>query len=357
MADFVLKEPDGGDESDAFKVWTAGQPKSPNHLGLVGATIKLGPRVCKTVTVAKFGDGTTGEVKTRELRVSKYNRQLDGRFDFDKPDAAWVIENEEIERLLAFLNDDVDQAGRYRVVDTTSPSVELLDLLKDRPDDLFALIEALSEGANAEVIGAALAASDAGLTSAEAAVVAHRRNLLERAAAVAATSDATETDMQRLMGDAWWMFGGRYIGVVPRRQLFQLDEHDVSLVCSDGSLHIVELKGPVVPLLIKKHRNHWIVGSDVHEATMQATNYIRTADELGASAERNLREELGIDVDLRRVFATVVIGHRDHVSAEDMPDEQFDVALRTYNAALTRVQVITYDQLFDAAARSLDFRQ
>ena len=38
-----------------------------------------------------------------------------------------------------------------------------------------------------------------------------------------------------------------------------------------------------------------------------------------------------------------------------MPPEQFDVALRTYNAALSRVQVITYDQLFDAAGRSLIF--
>jgi len=355
VAEFVSKEAGGRVEPDAFKVWTGGQPKSPNHMGLVGATIKLGPKVCKTVSVAKFGDRTTGEVKKRVLRLSKYDRQAGGGFDFDNPVAACSVENEEIERLLALLNEDIDHAGRYRVVDAKSPAGDLLSLVKDRPEDLHVVIEALSTHAAPEVIGAALARSKGGLSSAETAVILHRRNLLEGAAAAAADLGVTETDMQRLIGNAWWIFGGRYTGIVPRRQLLQLDEHDIPLVCADRSLHIVELKGPVIPSLIKRHRNHWIVSSEVHEATMQATNYVRTADELGASAERNLREELGIEVDLRRVFATVVIGHREHLVAENLPEEQFDVALRTYNAALNRVQVITYDQLFDAASRSLVF--
>jgi hypothetical protein len=60
-------------------------------------------------------------------------------------------------------------------------------------------------------------------------------------------------------------------------------------------------------------------------------------------------------VDLRRVFATVVVGHRHHLAAPDMPPPQFDLALRTYNATLNRVQVITYDQRFDPAHRTLEF--
>jgi predicted Zn-dependent protease with MMP-like domain len=199
------------------------------------------------------------------------------------------------------------------------------------------------------------AESESGLTSAETAVILYRRQLLDRAVSEARVPDVTETEIQRLIGDCSWMFGGRYVGVAPRRELLQLEENDLPLFRLAGSLHIVELKGPFIPSLIKKHRNHWIVGNAIREATMQATNYVRTADELGASAERNLREELGIDVDLRGVFATVVIGHRDHLVAGDMPEEQFDVAPRTYNAAMNRVQVVTYDQLFDAAARSLVF--
>jgi len=349
------RDPVGSGARDAFKVWSAARSESPNHMGLVGATVKLGPKVCKTVTLAQYGDGSTGEMKKRVLRVSSYDRLPDGGFDYEHPSATWFVENEEIETLLAFLNEDIDQAGRYRVIDALSPASDLLDLINDHPDDLHALVEALGAGADPGVVGDALSQSEGGLTSAEAAVLLHRRALLEEAASVAATPSVSETEMQRLIGDAWWLFGGRYVGVVPRRQLLQLDEHDIPLVCADGSLHIVELKGPQIPSLIKKHRSHWIVGNDVHDAAMQATNYIRTADELGAGAERNLREELGIDVDLRRVFATVVVGHREHLVAEGMPAEQYDLALRTYNAALNRVQVITYDQLFDTARRALAF--
>jgi hypothetical protein len=158
-----------------------------------------------------------------------------------------------------------------------------------------------------------------------------------------------------LLGNAWWLFGGRYVGRLQRADLLQLDEHDIPLITADGALHIVELKGPRIPSLVKKHRNHWIVGKDVHEATMQATNYIRSADEQALSVQSLVREELGFEVALRRVSATVVIGHRDHVAAEDLPEGQLALALRTYNSALARVQVVTYDELLEGARRALEF--
>src|SRR5205823_4387645 len=143
-------------------------------------------------------------------------------------------------------------------------------------------------------------------------------------------------------------FGGRYVGIVPRRDLLPLDQHDIPLIAADGSLHIVELKGPNIPKLVRKYRNHWIVGDEVHQATMQAANYIRTADEWGLSAAKSAHEELGIDVDFRRVFATVVIGHRAYATADDPPPAQLDLALRTYNGHMARVEVVTYDTLFDS---------
>ena len=45
------------------------------------------------------------------FRASKYDRHADGGFDFDNPDATWFVENEEIEKALAFLNEDVDHAA------------------------------------------------------------------------------------------------------------------------------------------------------------------------------------------------------------------------------------------------------
>ncbi|MCP4308704.1 MAG: DUF4263 domain-containing protein [bacterium] len=351
MPEFTLEEPS---DDDAFRIWASAQPQSGNHLGLEGATVKLGPKVCKTVSLALFGDGTTGEVSKRVLRVSAFNRS-DGQFDFSNPSATWFVENEEIDRLLAFLSHDVEQPGRYRVIDADSPIADLASILEGRTEDLQGLIGVLTENAEPDLIADALAQSATGLSGAEMAVIAERRRLVEQAVELAEQPTVTEPELQALIGDAWWLFGGRYVGVLGRRDLLNLDQHDIPLITADGSLHIVELKGPRVPSLIKKHRNHWIVGTDVHEATMQATNYVRSADEHALALQTSASEELGMEVALRRVFATVVVGHRTHLDAPQMPPEQFDLAIRTYNASLSRVQVVTYDQLFDAARRSLQF--
>ena len=342
-------------DDDAFRMWVSdGQPQSPNYLGLKGATLKQGPRVYKTVRFSQYGDGKTQEIRTRELRFSSYTR-TDGELDFDAPDNTWYIEDEEIERLLAFLNTDVDHTGRYRVVDAESPASDVLDLLENGGDYLREVLGGLAEVADPSVVGETLSRSDAGITGAELAVLAARRDLVRNASELVCRDGVTETELQRAIGDAWWIFGGRYIGVLNRRDLLNLDQHDIPLITADSSLHIVELKSPQIPTLVRRHRNHWIVGADVHEATMQAMNYVRTADELGLQLQTLVSEELGVSVKLRRVFATVVIGHRDHVRASDMPRDQLDLAFRTYNASLSRVEVMTFDQLLDAANRSLQF--
>jgi hypothetical protein len=339
---------------DAFRMWASRQPSKPNHMGIVGATLKLGPRVCKTVSISRFGDGETGEVKKRVLTLSAFNRE-NGRFDFSDPAVRWYVENDEIDKLLAFLNQDVGYVGRYRVVDADSPESTMLDMLKGREEALQSVLEALTAGSDPGLIADALAASGAGVTGAELAIIHARRQLVADAAALALERDVTEPKLQRLIGDAWWLFGGRYVGVLQRRDIFNFEQHDIPLITGEGALHIVELKSPRVPSLIRQHRTHWIVGEAVHEAVMQATNYLRTADEQALAVQTNIREEFGIELSLRRPSATVVIGHRGHLDAGDMPEPQFDVALRTYNAMLSRVQVITYDQLFAAAEQALRF--
>ena len=103
------------DEDDEFKVWAAGQPTSRNYLGLKGATLKRGEQVCKTVQIGLYGDPETGEVSKRELRFKSLPRRLGAPgFDFDHPTVQWFCENKEIDKLLAFLKDEVDQPGRYR---------------------------------------------------------------------------------------------------------------------------------------------------------------------------------------------------------------------------------------------------
>jgi hypothetical protein len=141
-----------------------------------------------------------------------------------------------------------------------------------------------------------------------------------------------------------------------RTNLLPLDHHDFALLAADGSLHIIELKGPNVPALVKRPREHWTVGTQVHEAAMQAANYIRTADEQGAAITTMIRDDLNLDVDLRRTFATVVIGHPRYQNEHPMLNEHsVPQAFRSYNAHMARVEVLTYDQLIDTARRSLTF--
>jgi len=199
----------------------------------------------------------------------------------------------------------------------------------------------------------ALAGSDKGLPAAEGALISKRRELVARLRRTAEDPITTETALQKVMGDAYWLFGGRYVGIADWRSIGPLDQHDIPLLCADGTLHIVELKGVNIPKLVRRHRNHWIVGGAVHEATSQAMNYLRTLDENGAALATTYRNEFGVDYDMRRAFATVVIGHPVHVIGANA--HVIDQTLRSYNAHLSRVEVITYATLLDTAERALVF--
>lgn len=341
---------------DEFEVWVQRQPVRPGHLGYRSAWLKDGPKVAKTVTYAEFGDPTTNEVKNRELRFRTAPRRADGYgFDFDDPTRTWACENGEIDRLLAFLQTEVGASGRYRLLDTTNPQAALADLLSAGDVDVDQLVAALVTDGNVGQLVSALSREAGGLAAAESAVVEQRRELVGRLQRRAADPDTTETEMQRAMGEQYWLFGGRYVGVADRRNLTVLDSLDVPLLGADGTLHIVELKGPNVPGLVRRHRNHLVVGTEVHQGTSQAMNYLRSLDEQGATLSTTYRNEYGWDVDMQRVFATVVIGHPVHVSG--LEARQVEQTIRTYNAHLSRVEVITWATLLDSAARALEFER
>ncbi|MEU2912459.1 Shedu anti-phage system protein SduA domain-containing protein [Streptomyces massasporeus] len=125
------------------------------------------------------------------------------------------------------------------------------------------------------------------------------------------------------------------------------DEVDILLIRGDGAPHIVELKrsmtlkGP----LVKRHRDAWVPAAQVHEAVGQAVNYLTGLDE---NRER-IRADFGIET--RRASALVLVGHP--ALHPEVPEDEVNEALRTFNARLTRVEVLTYKELVDNAERSL----
>ncbi|MBO3753050.1 DUF4263 domain-containing protein [Streptosporangiaceae bacterium NEAU-GS5] len=309
--------------------------------------VKKGPQAWKAAKLLGFGDKQTGEIRKVKFAVEQYaaKRWAPG-YQFDeKPERRWTCEGQEVDALRAFLNGNMPETGTYIRVDNESlPSAVLnairegdlsvskvagvLKMLVTSPDLLDELVD---------TEGAALLAS----------LVETRRQriALDKLRSVVEDSGSTEHDIQRVLDDNWWVFGGRFIRKEERRRLTVLDTIDIPLIRSDGALHIVELKRANIPKLLEKPRSHLIVSAAVHEATMQAVNYLRQLD--------HKRDSIWTDfvIDCSRATAVVVIGHP--MFARDCDEKDISEALRTYNAALNRVEVITYKELIDGAERAL----
>ncbi|MFI6622687.1 Shedu anti-phage system protein SduA domain-containing protein [Streptomyces sp. NPDC050528] len=158
---------------------------------------------------------------------------------------------------------------------------------------------------------------------------------------------AEESDLQQAMAGQHWIFGGRFVGEAVHRRLVPGDEVDIPLIRGDGALHVVELKrsmslaGP----LVKRYRNAWVPAGAVHDAFGQVANYLTGLDE----HRHRIRQEFGIET--RRAGALVLVGHP--ALHPEVPEEEINEALRTFNSHITRVEVLTYKELLDNAERSL----
>jgi hypothetical protein len=98
-----------------------------------------------------------------------------------------------------------------------------------------------------------------------------------------------------------------------------------------------------------------IVTNEVHEATSQCLNYLRALDEQGLGLQGTYHNEFGMDIDFRRARGTVIIGNLDPGEESSIAPFQVVQTIRSYNAHLSRIQVVTYSELLDSAERALQF--
>lgn len=218
----------------------------------------------------------------------------------------------------------------------------------------YGLGKAFAMGGNIEGVVSGLTSTPGGLSAVEGAVIRDRRRVVADLQRLAVASDVNETAMHKAIGKRYWLFGGQYVGVADRKSLMPLDQYDIPLLCADGSLEVIELKGPEAEI-VRRHRNHLIVTDAVHEAVSQCLNYLRALDEMGSTLAAQYKSEFGIDFDFRRARGTVVIGHPDRSSRTDATKAQIEQTVRSYNAHLSRLQVLTYADLLDSAERTLRF--
>jgi hypothetical protein len=247
-----------------------------------------------------------------------------------------------------FLQAPEDRPGRYVIPRGRAEITLWLERIirSGRIDVMDPAAEARKIVASPEAL-ALLAADDQGRILLQAAELRRRAARLRELRTVVEDRTASEGDVQRALDGQYWIFGGRFVDEAAHRRLVPGDEVDIPLIRGDGALHIVELKramslkGP----LIKRHRDAWVPAAQVHEAVGQAVNYLTGLDE---NRER-IRADFGIET--RRASALVLVGHP--ALHPEVPEEEVNEALRTFNAHLTRVEVLTYKELVDNAERSL----
>jgi len=330
------------DDIDSLKLQLRQDYDSPGLLQVESAVVKPGPRAWKTAALLVFGDKGTGVVSRRELRVQTWERDGSGYGFAQKADFRWYCEGVEIDHVRALLNTHLPEAGAYTLLIKDSTAAVVARLMSG---EAAAAADAVAHLLGVPAVRDALA--DSGGASAGVALVTaqRQRRVLERLRAAVLDPDRTETDLDRLLRGQWWLFGGRYLGEERKRRLTLQDVPDFLLIRPDGSLHIVEIKGANIPRLVVAHRQHHVIGNEVHLAVGQAMNYLRSFDEQVA----NIRHELGVDV--RRASATVVVGHPSHCAMDEAVIAQ---TLRTYNSHLARIEVVTYAELLDGAWAALN---
>jgi hypothetical protein len=325
--------------------WIKRASSIPGCLWRDGIQLKLHGQTFKSVGLSYYGnDPDDPRSVTLELKESAVKPDGVG-YDFDNPTARFTLKDDEIDVLRSFLNGKFTEDGYYVRADSPEMASEVKRQLSEfSPDKVAEVLAAVSD--KLDLVRAIESTGHANFLADHVTAERKRKAITDLEAAVR-DPNSVEQRFQKIVEKHPWLFGGQYVATRPERTLVLGDQFDVPLVTADGSIHVVELKRANIPNLVKTYRNHLMVGQPVHEAVSQSENYLRSADENVPGIKYNF------GVDARRVSATVVIGHIDY-NAEEMTEEAFYQTLRTYNSHLTRIEVITYDQLISSALNALE---
>ncbi|MDP8929794.1 MAG: DUF4263 domain-containing protein [Actinomycetota bacterium] len=319
----------------------------PGMLSAETVVVKHGPKAYKTVSLLTFGDPETGRVSTRTFRAQTWNAHpLGPGYDFTRTANSWSCDDDEIAAIQGFINQEFAEPGEYsflRADDATKTLLAHIGRNDLSADNVRNVIQKLADYPN---LGEALADLRDSSTISSVLTRTRQSRGLKRLKTIIDDPSATEPQIQRVLQEEWWVFGGKYVSASVRRSYTVLDQFDIALIRADNSLHLVEIKQANIPGLVIPDHNHWIVGVDVHKAVNQAMNYLRSLDE----QRPQIMADFGIDC--RRASATVVLGHPRYVRASPTPAQLAD-AIRTYNSHLSRIEVITYEELTQTAERFL----
>lgn len=188
-----------------------------------------------------------------------------------------------------------------------------------------------------EADGTILTLAAAGATyTQQSMAVAHLESLL--------TEKHSESTYQDFFEENSWMFGSRFVGRWPGRQITLGDQQDFILQTADGFFDLIELKLPSDAILRwdPSHKSYY-PSPTLSKALGQVQKYLLDVDK----DMYRIRSEFALDV--HRARAVIVIGQLDHT------DDGLRQALRTLNSHLNRIEVWTYTQVLAMARAILEY--
>lgn len=173
--------------------------------------------------------------------------------------------------------------------------------------------------------------------------IVHYCRVLDEFKELVANATSNETQLQHLLQDNPWLFGSEYSELLDRRSWTRDDRLDFMLRRTvDGYLEIVEIKTPFTDSLFRYDRSHdsYFPSAELSKVIGQVMRYIE-------EIERDRNSIIAHDgYDPLKVRARIIIGQNG--STEEQK------ALRNFNAHLTQIEIITFDQLINIGKRVLD---
>ena len=338
---------------------SATQPDPHFHPGerlVCESVLHEGTKVTKSVRLWDICDPNTGDHK-------KYSVTIEREHVSEAPQSISLEasdKEESITRLHEFLAGapQIDTAGEYKVVvDGGNPVGELLDSISTTTLDEDSISKVVTLFANSENVkqlaqlGSDLHAPTKSLAAAlnhtrMSQVLDNFRCLVEQGCGecdgCVNGRECHEHTYQKFLEANFWIFGSEYSVLIPNRNFIKNRQVDFPLRRTvDGYLEVIEIKRPTDYLFAYKDGE--IVGesSVVSKARHQVSEYLSNID-----IKQNdilVEDEIAVE----KVRGKIIVGRHDG-------DAERKKALRRLNAQLTRVEVITYDQLIATAQRMLD---
>lgn len=319
--------------------------------------LKDGPRAYKLATLIEILNPETGKVHHYTLKIDSIDRKKSGWFY--KPEKSVALEGketDEIQRLFYFLQAHLEgrllQPGDLHIIkaEEYQKLENLVNLIPDLASpDMIELIKVIipriSDASNYfKEFVEAFEGTDPDTVEhiAVAARLVKHKEAYNRMKILIEDGKANEQKYQDVLAANPWMFGSEYSELLDRRNWTRDDKLDFMLRrTSDNYLEIIEIKTPFKDALFLHDTSHdsYYPSAKLSPVLGQVIRYIN-------ELERNrdsIRSKDGCDI--LKIRARIIIG-RDG-------DEAQQEALRSFNAHLHRIEILTFDQLMRIARRVL----